>query len=80
MCFKVECSKCGKFTWSGCGKHVAAVHRSIDDGKHCTCKPWPGVDASKQEASTSKEKGEMQRLEFVHTDFAGSAAFGLEGA
>jgi hypothetical protein len=52
MCYKVECGKCGKFTWNGCGKHVASVYDGIEKGKHCTCKPWPGVD-TKEEGSTS---------------------------
>jgi len=52
MCYKVECSK---FTWNGCGKHVAAVYEGIEKGKHCSCKPWPGVD-TKAEGSTSAAK------------------------
>ncbi|TVU49335.1 hypothetical protein EJB05_00643, partial [Eragrostis curvula] len=55
MCKKAECSKCGKFTWNGCGKHVAAVYDDIEKGKHCSCKPWPGVD-TKAEGSTSTTK------------------------
>lgn len=44
MCFKVECSQWKKFPWKGCGKHVANVYGSIEQGKHCTCRPWPGVN------------------------------------
>ncbi|XP_008674273.1 uncharacterized protein [Zea mays] len=57
MCYKVECSKCGKFSWNGCGKHVASVYEGIEKGKHCSCKPWPGVvDDAKPEGSTSAAK------------------------
>ncbi|KAJ1266155.1 hypothetical protein BS78_08G129300 [Paspalum vaginatum] len=61
MCKKVECSKCGKYTWNGCGKHAAAVYEDIEKGKHCSCKPWPGVD-TKPEGSTSpaKEEGDAK--------------------
>jgi hypothetical protein len=54
MCKKAECSKCG-FSWNG--KHVASVYESIEKGKHCACKPWPGVDTKAEEGSTSTEKG-----------------------
>lgn len=56
MCYKVECSKCGKFTWNGCGKHVANVYDGIEKGKHCSCKPWTGVDTKAAEGSTSAAK------------------------
>lgn len=43
MCFRVDCEKCGKFSWGGCGKHLTTLYASIDKGKHCMCKSWPGV-------------------------------------
>lgn len=43
MCFKVECKKCGNFGWSGCGAHLKMIYASIEKGKHCTCRSWPGV-------------------------------------
>ncbi|KAF3787860.1 hypothetical protein EJ110_NYTH09590 [Nymphaea thermarum] len=60
MCYKVSCSKCGKTTWGGCGRHVASVHKQINEGEHCLCRPWPGVQplgadgvASAAESSSS---------------------------
>ncbi|KAL4180413.1 hypothetical protein AMTRI_Chr13g125150 [Amborella trichopoda] len=54
MCYQTPCNACGKTTWGGCGKHVASVYRSIEKGKHCVCRPWPGVDTSTtSEGSTS---------------------------
>ena len=29
MCRAVECSACGKTTWSGCGQHVEQVMRDV---------------------------------------------------
>ncbi|KAL9671017.1 hypothetical protein QQ045_008580 [Rhodiola kirilowii] len=43
MCFKVACRNCGKFSWSGCGKHLKTLYASINQGQHCMCKSWPGV-------------------------------------
>ncbi|KDP31836.1 hypothetical protein JCGZ_12297 [Jatropha curcas] len=43
MCFRVDCQKCGKYSWAGCGKHLAALYGSIEEGKHCMCRSWPGV-------------------------------------
>jgi hypothetical protein len=66
MCYKVECSKCGKFSWNGCGKHVASVYEGIEKGKHCSCKPWPGVVDAKPEGSTSAAKeGETQTPRWI---------------
>ncbi|KAG9129883.1 hypothetical protein Leryth_007042 [Lithospermum erythrorhizon] len=43
MCFRVDCKQCRKYTWSGCGKHLTTLYASIEEGKHCMCRPWPGV-------------------------------------
>lgn len=43
MCYRVECKKCGKYTWGGCGNHLKTLYGSIDKGKHCMCQSWPGV-------------------------------------
>ncbi|KAL0424575.1 UNVERIFIED_CONTAM: hypothetical protein Sradi_0992300 [Sesamum radiatum] len=53
MCYRVDCKKCGKHSWGGCGKHLATLYASIDQGKHCMCKSWPGVAASQLSASSS---------------------------
>jgi len=38
MCSKVECKKCGKPTWQGCGEHIeeALVGVALED--RCSCK------------------------------------------
>ncbi|KAK4840440.1 hypothetical protein QYF36_008811 [Acer negundo] len=43
MCFKVICKQCGRYSWGGCGKHLATVYAGIEEGKHCMCRSWPGV-------------------------------------
>ncbi|MBA0715742.1 hypothetical protein Golax_014628, partial [Gossypium laxum] len=39
----VDCRQCGRYTWGGCGKHLSTLYASIDVGKHCMCRSWPGV-------------------------------------
>lgn len=54
MCYRVECKKCGKYGWGGCGEHLKILFGSIDEGKRCMCRSWPGVAiASSDQASTS---------------------------
>ncbi|KAK4779366.1 hypothetical protein SAY86_006894 [Trapa natans] len=60
MCYEVKCSKCGKSTWGGCGRHVSSVHKRIPEGQHCLCRSWPGVnaaDSSSASADTSSSFG-----------------------
>ncbi|KAK9064851.1 hypothetical protein SSX86_016233 [Deinandra increscens subsp. villosa] len=43
MCYKVACKKCGNYGWGGCGEHLKPLYASIEKGKHCMCRSWPGV-------------------------------------
>ncbi|MDA8068660.1 MAG: hypothetical protein M0T77_08625 [Actinomycetota bacterium] len=35
MCHAVKCRQCGKTTWSGCGRHVEQVRRSVPAAQWC---------------------------------------------
>lgn len=37
MCYAVECPRCHKTTWSGCGQHVADVMANVPASQQCTC-------------------------------------------
>ncbi|KAF9682329.1 hypothetical protein SADUNF_Sadunf05G0097800 [Salix dunnii] len=52
MCYRVECKQCKKYSWGGCGNHLATLYASIDKGKHCMCKSWPGVVVPAAETAT----------------------------
>jgi hypothetical protein len=39
MCSPARCARCGKTTWSGCGRHVDAVMANVTPSKRCTCNP-----------------------------------------
>ena len=35
MCYPVECAKCGKTTWEGCGEHVQSVIDQVPPEAWC---------------------------------------------
>ncbi|HSN44108.1 MAG TPA: hypothetical protein VLR88_08635 [Propionibacteriaceae bacterium] len=35
MCRAVQCRKCGKPTWAGCGQHVEQVLKGIPKSQRC---------------------------------------------
>ncbi|WP_157075729.1 hypothetical protein [Janibacter anophelis] len=37
MCMPVQCQRCGKTTWSGCGEHVADVRAQVAADNWCQC-------------------------------------------
>jgi hypothetical protein len=37
MCRRVECSKCGRPTWAGCGAHVEQVLGNVPEDERCRC-------------------------------------------
>ena len=37
MCSKVQCRKCGKATWSGCGEHIEYALRGVAEQDLCKC-------------------------------------------
>lgn len=51
MCRVVECSKCHKPTWAGCGAHVEQVLGHVAKSARCACReaasqPSRGVTAA----------------------------------
>lgn len=41
MCKQVQCPKCGKPTWMGCGAHVEQVLGHIPKEQRCQCNAAP---------------------------------------
>jgi hypothetical protein len=37
MCQRVQCTRCGKPTWLGCGRHVEQVLAGLTDAERCAC-------------------------------------------
>ncbi len=38
MCYAVQCPKCKKTTWSGCGMHIQQVIGHLPTSQVCQCK------------------------------------------
>lgn len=39
MCQRVQCAKCGKPTWAGCGQHIEEALRGVPVDQRCQCPP-----------------------------------------
>lgn len=39
MCRRVECRRCGKPTYQGCGQHVEQVLAGVPKSQRCGCGP-----------------------------------------
>ena len=37
MCYPVQCPRCGKTGWGGCGQHAEAVMRAVPPSRRCVC-------------------------------------------
>jgi hypothetical protein len=38
MCHRVECARCGRPTYSGCGRHVEQALRGVPPEERCRCR------------------------------------------
>ena len=37
MCSPINCDKCGKVTWTGCGQHIDEALAGVPADQRCTC-------------------------------------------
>jgi hypothetical protein len=37
MCRRVACTRCGKPTWAGCGRHIEEALRGVPVDQRCSC-------------------------------------------
>ena len=37
MCRRVDCPKCGRPTYAGCGKHIEQVLGNVPEAERCKC-------------------------------------------
>eukprot|EP01132_Coremiostelium_polycephalum_P004152 gene4152-5193_t len=37
MCRKVDCGKCSKKTWAGCGRHIEEALKDVPQTERCSC-------------------------------------------
>lgn len=59
MCYRVQCSHCGRPTFSGCGAHVEQVLGDVPQDQRCKCRETRG----KASASAGADAGSwLQKL------------------
>ncbi|MBL8951556.1 MAG: hypothetical protein JNK82_12315 [Myxococcaceae bacterium] len=46
MCTQVKCGRCGKPTWSGCGRHIEQALANVPPEQRCRCQAEPKAPAS----------------------------------
>ncbi|KAG9324055.1 hypothetical protein KVV02_004732 [Mortierella alpina] len=44
MCHRVVCKNCGKFTWEGCGLHIAQALAGLSREQICSCDDGRGSE------------------------------------
>ena len=53
MCSRVQCSKCGRPSYAGCGMHVEQVLGNVPRAERCQCREQ-AAKASAQQAPAKK--------------------------
>jgi hypothetical protein len=53
MCRRVECKKCGKPTFAGCGAHIEQVLGDVPKAERCDCRSKKEESSSPQAAKES---------------------------
>lgn len=43
MCQRITCHRCGKPTYTGCGRHVEQVLSDVPVAQRCSCPPRPSL-------------------------------------
>lgn len=51
MCSRVNCRKCGKVTYSGCGQHLDQVFAGVPKNQRCDCASKPQTPSSNKKQS-----------------------------
>lgn len=59
MCRRVECRKCGRPTFAGCGAHVEQVLADVPRDERCRCREEQDQDA---EADLPAPRGWLRNL------------------
>lgn len=73
MCYPVQCPKCGKTTWAGCGLHKDMVMSKIPPENRCTCprdnEPHAAAPAAAPAPSKPEPAGECAKHISKDEDF-----------
>jgi hypothetical protein len=58
MCRRIDCAKCGKPTFAGCGMHVEQVLGNVPPAQRCRCRE----ERATTETTAAGAKGFFSRL------------------
>ena len=61
MCRRVDCSKCGRPTFAGCGAHVEQVLGTVPPADRCRCRETKAKDP---EPGLKRPEGRMTMTDF----------------
>jgi hypothetical protein len=68
MCHRVQCHRCEKPTWAGCGRHVEQALAGVPADQRCSCPPperpsfkFPVTETSAPTAAPER-KGLLTRI------------------
>jgi hypothetical protein len=56
MCRRIDCAKCGRPSYAGCGAHVEQVLASVPPAERCCC----GEAKAKAKAKEAKPEGRKE--------------------
>lgn len=59
MCSRIECARCGKPSFAGCGRHVEQVLRDVAPADRCACHKQP---RQSQPSAPRKRPSWLQKL------------------
>lgn len=66
MCRRVQCRKCGRPDWAGCGAHIEQVLGNIPKSERCQCRESAAKDRAAGghagEASAHSQRSWLSRL------------------
>jgi hypothetical protein len=57
MCRRVECSKCGRPTFAGCGAHVEQVLGDVPPAARCRCREERATERGKNTTAPAASQG-----------------------
>jgi hypothetical protein len=50
MCRRIDCSKCGRPTYAGCGAHIEQVLGNVPPAERCRCREERSQEAKPEES------------------------------
>jgi hypothetical protein len=62
MCRRVECTKCGRPTYAGCGAHIEQVLGDVPRDERCRCRETQEQKGKAEHGETAGRSSWLRRL------------------